>query len=178
MIEKVFRIDINAPVQRVWDEITRRGVPHHAMFGTYLHSDMRPGSVMSYRDKSGRHTFVLGEVLEVVPPTRLVHTFRFSMEKDAPTLVVWELREAGGATRVTVTHSRFEGETRTLKSVSTSWPTILGLYKTVIETGRVPLGTRVKNGMMMGMTFMLPASAKTDTALAQPLHPPGMAATS
>lgn len=172
MIDKVFQIDIAASIQRVWDELTRRGVPHHPMFGTYLHADLTPGSVMSYRDKSGAHTFVLGEVLELSPPTRLVHTFMFSMEKDAPTLVEWELREVDGKTRVTVTHSRFEGETRTYKSVATSWPKILALYKSVIETGSVPLGTRALNGMMMSMTFMLPASAKTVAALARPLKAP------
>jgi uncharacterized protein YndB with AHSA1/START domain len=172
MIERVFSVDISAGAQRVWDEITRRGVPHHPMFGTYLHADLTPGSVMSYRDKSGKHTFVLGEVLEVDAPTRLVHTFRFSMEGDAPTLVVWELKENAGKTRITITHSRFDGETRTYKSVSTSWPAILGLYKTVIETGKAPFGTRLKNGLMMGMSFMLPKSARTDNALAMTLKVP------
>lgn len=170
MIEKVFTIDIDASPQRVWEEITRRGVPHHPMFGTYLHADLTPGSVMSYRDKSGAHTFVLGEVLEVAPPRKLVHTFRFSMEKDAPTLVEWDLAERPGGTRVTVTHSRFDGETRTYKSVSTSWVAILQLYKTTIETGTAPLGARFKNAMMMGMSFMLPAGAKTENALKQPLR--------
>lgn len=170
MIERVFEIDIAASAERVWEEITRRGVPHHAMFGTYLHADLTPGSVMTYRDKSGKRTFVLGEVLESQPPVRLVHTFRFAMEKDAPTLVVWELIEKDGGTRVRVTHSRFEGETRTLKSVSKVWPRILGLYKRQIERGRAPLGTRMKNGMMMGMSFMLPAVTKTERALELPLR--------
>jgi len=172
MIEKVFTIDIDAAPQRVWDEITRTGVPHHPMFGTYLHTDLTPGSVMYYTDASGKHTFVLGEVLEVAPPLKLVHTFRFSMEKDEPTLVEWQLAERTGGTRVTVTHSRFDGETRTYKSVSTSWVAILRLYKTTIETGKAPLGARFKNAMMMGMCFMLPASAKTENALKQPLHVP------
>lgn len=174
MIERVFSIDIKASVQRVWDEITRQGSPHHAMFGTYLHMELRPGAVFTYRNKGGTHTFVLGEVLEVAPPSRLVHTFRFSMEKDAPTLVEWSLREKDGVTRVTVTHSRFEGETRTYKSVSTSWPAILALYKTIIETGRTPAGARLKNGMMMAMCFMLPAGARTENAVKEPLRPAGV----
>lgn len=165
MIERAFSIEIKAGIQRVWDEITRKDAPHHAMFGTYLIGDLKPGTVMSYRDKSGKHTFVLGEVLEIDPPKRLVHTFRFSMEKDDPTLVEWNLSEKNGVTTVTVTHSRFEGETRTYKSVSTSWLKILGLYKTIIETGKVPVGTRMQNGMMMGMSFMLPKGASTEVAM-------------
>lgn len=165
MIERAFSVDIKAPARRVWEEITRAGAPHHAMFGTYLVGDLKPGVVLSYRNKKGSHTFVLGEVLEVQAPTRLVHTFRFSMEKDAPTLVEWSLVEKDGVTRVTVKHSRFQGETRTYKSVSTSWVAILNLYKTIIETGRAPLSARVKNAMMMAMCFMLPKGARTEVAM-------------
>jgi len=165
MPEKTFTIDIKADIGRVWDEMFRRGVPHHPMFGTYLNGELTPGAVISYRSKDGRYAFVLGEVLEVEPPRRLVHTFRFSMEKDAPTLVEWEFREQSGVTRVTVTHSRFEGETRTYKAVSTSWPKILGLYKLQIERGTVPFGTKWSNGMMAAMSFMLPKSARTENAM-------------
>ena len=175
MIEQAFSIDIEAPIHRVWDEITRRNSPHQPMFATYLHGDLAPGSIMSYRNRKGTHTFVLGEVLEVAPPTRLVHTFRFSMESDSPTLVVWELAEKGGATRVTVTHTRFEGETRTYKSVKTSWPAILSLYKQVIETGKVPLKTRLLNGTIMSMCFILPKSARTEVAMAKSNTPPPQA---
>jgi len=175
MLERAFSVDINADVQRVWDEITRRGVPHQPMFGTFLHGDLSPGSVLTYRGKNGRNTFVLGEVFEVRPPSRLVHTFRFSMHKDAPTLVEWDLTPTATGTRVTVTHSRFEGETKTYKAVSTSWPKILGLYKTLIETGRTPLGTRLQNGMMSAMSFMLPKSVRTENALKVGNRPPGPA---
>jgi hypothetical protein len=82
MIDKVFSIDIHAPAQRVWDEITRTGGPIHPMFGTFLHGEFKVGSVISHRTRNGGRTFVMGEVLEVSPPTRLVHTFRFAMQDD------------------------------------------------------------------------------------------------
>ncbi|MFZ4576299.1 MAG: SRPBCC domain-containing protein [Phycisphaerales bacterium] len=112
----------------------------------------------------------MGQVLEAEPPRRLVHTFRFSMEKDSPTLVEWNLSEKNGVTTINITHSRFEGETRTYKAVSTSWPKILGLYKTIIETGKAPAGTRLSNGFMMAMSFALPKSASTEAALKLPLN--------
>ena len=165
MIDKTFQIDIHAPIDRVWAELFKKGIPHHAMFGTCLNGTLTPGETITYRNKSGTHTFVLGKVLEIDPPTRLVHTFRFSMEKDAATLVEWTLEPRGDSTRVIVNHSRFEGETRTYKSVATSWPKILQLYKTQIETGTAPLGKRLGNALMMAMTFMLPKSARTENAL-------------
>lgn len=165
MIEKTFQIDIHAPVERVWAELFKTGIPHHAMFGTFLNGNLAAGETITYRNKAGTHTFVLGKVLEVDPPRRLVHTFRFSMEKDEPTLVEWTLEPRGDSTRVIVNHSRFDGETRTYKAVATSWIKILALYKTIIETGKAPAGARFKNGMMMAMAFMLPKSARTENAL-------------
>jgi uncharacterized protein YndB with AHSA1/START domain len=165
MIGKTFQIDIQAPVERVWAELFKTGIPHHAMFGTYLNGTLAPGETITYRNRSGSHTFVLGKVLEVDPPTRLVHTFRFSMENDEPTLVEWTLESRGDSTRVIVDHSRFDGETRTYKAVATSWPRILALYKRIVETGKSPAGARLKNGTMMAMTFMLPKSARTENAL-------------
>jgi len=165
MIERTFQIDIHAPIERVWAELFKHGVPHHAMFGTYLNGSLSPGETLTYRNRSGSHTFVLGKVLEVSAPSRLVHTFRFSMEKDAPTLVEWTLETHGESTRVIVNHSRFDGETRTYQSVATSWPKILNLYKTQIETGQAPIAKRLGNAAMMAMTFMLPKAARTDNAL-------------
>ncbi|MCE7975205.1 MAG: hypothetical protein DYG92_12920 [Leptolyngbya sp. PLA1] len=172
MIEKVFSVDINAKAERVWDEITRGGGPNHPMFGTYVFGDFSVGSVLTYRTRNGKRSFVLGEVLEVQKPRRLVHTFRFAMENDASTLVTWDLEEREGRTRVTVTHSRFTGETRTLRSIQGGWPRILALYKAKIETGRVPLGPRFANTMMSLLAFMLPAKTKTDVAMRADLRPP------
>lgn len=172
MIEKTFQIDIHAPIDRVWGELFKQGIPHHAMFGTYLNGTLVPGEKITYRSKSGSHTFVLGKVLEVDAPRRLVHTFRFSMQADEPTLVEWTLEQRGDSTRVIVNHSRFQGETKTYKNVATSWPKILGIYKTIIETGKVPAGTKFGNAMMMAMTFMLPKSAKTPNALQLNLDAP------
>ncbi len=172
MIDKTFQIDIHAPIDRVWAELFKKGIPHHAMFGTYLNGNLSPGETITYRSRSGSHTFVLGKVLEVEVPRRLVHTFRFSMQKDEPTLVEWNLESRGASTRVIVNHSRFEGQTKTYKSVETSWPKILGLYKILIETSKVPAGTKFGNAMMMAMTFMLPKTTRTQNALKLNLDAP------
>ena len=104
--------------------------------------------------------------LPVVPSKRLVHTFRFTFKEDSPTLVVWELKELEGKTRVTVTHSRFMGETSTYKAISGGWPRILALYKAEIETGKAPIGPRVMNAIMGMTAFMMPKGAKTEVAMA------------
>ena len=162
MIEKVFSIDIAAPVERVWQEISRTNARCRPMFGTMLVVKLEPGAPLRYRSMDGRHTFVAGEVVEVLAPRRLVHTFVFPNLPDAPTLVTWELAAIGNGTRVTVTHSRFDGETKTFKAVYGSWPKILALFKRVIETGDVGVGTKMKHWLMGAMAGVLPESLRTE----------------
>jgi uncharacterized protein YndB with AHSA1/START domain len=168
MIEKVFAVDIAAPIERVWAEITRTNARCRPMFGTMLLMKLEVGSPLAYRSMDGRHTFVAGEVVEVVAPTKLVHTFVFPNLPDAPTLVTWELsRNAAGGTRLVVTHSRFDGETKTYRSVLTVWPKILGLFKRVIETGDVGVGTKLEQAFMNSLSFVLPKSLRTDVVQAK-----------
>lgn len=167
MIQKVYAIDIAAPVERVWQEITRTNTRCRAMFGTQLIVKLEPGAPLRYRSMDGKHTFVAGEVVEVAAPTRLVHTFTFPNLPDAPTLVTWELTAIPSGTRLTVTHSHFDGETKTWRSIDGGWPTILRLYKQVIETGDVGIGTKIKQGLMGAFCFILPVALRTEVVEAK-----------
>jgi hypothetical protein len=100
-------------------------------------------------------------------PRRLVHTFVFPNLPDAPTLVTWTLEPTATGTRVTVTHARFDGETKTYKAVFGSWPKILGLFKRVIETGDVGFGTKFQQGLMSAFCFILPKSLRTEVVEAE-----------
>jgi len=160
--EKVSSIDIMAPITRVWEEITKTGSLQRAMFDCRLEVDMRPGGKMRYKTANGKAIPVWGEVLEVRKPTRFVHTFAFGGNPDAPTTVAWDLTEIPGGCRVTVTHSGFPSETRTYKSVSKVWPAILGRFKSVLETGNIPFGTRVMYAVMCATGFMMPAAMRTE----------------
>ena len=164
MAEKVYSIEIEAPIQRVWDEITAHGVVSKPMFGCVLDGEMREGHTYRYTNKDDSRTMTMGEVLEVSPPTKLVHTFLFTRFDDEPSLVTWDLAEDKGVTTVTVTHSRLSDGTKTIKSIDGGWPTILGLFKMVVETGDVGLKTKLTQGLMGAMGFMLPKSTKTENA--------------
>lgn len=153
---QVHVVEINAPVVAVWAEITKLTQIQKPMFGTVLDTDFKPGSRMIYRSQDGKRVFIVGEIHEFVPPTRFVHTFRFTNLPETPTLVEWNLEERAGVTRVTVTHSKFVDQKKTADSVRTSWADILGNIKAVVETGDVPLKTRLMLGMMSAFMFLLP----------------------
>ncbi len=153
---QVHVVEIRAPIAAVWAEITKLKHPQRPMFNTVLETDFQPGSRILYRSQDGKRIFILGEVLELLPPNRFVHTFRFTNLGEAPTLVEWQLQEAGGVTRVTVTHSRFVDQKRTADSVRTSWADILASLQAVVETGTVPLKTRIAHRLMATFMFLAP----------------------
>lgn len=139
----VFSIEIAAPVQRVWNEITQRDTAQQAMFGTFLRTELRPGGPMAYTTANGRWRVVWGEVLEVQPPRRLVHTFSFAKMNEPPQRVTWELEDLGGRTRLVVTHEDLDRAPKTAKGVIGSWPTILERIRLLSVHGRLPLKDRL-----------------------------------
>ena len=85
---QVHVVEINAPIAAVWAEITKLRQIQKPMFNTVLETDFKPGSRMIYRSEDGKRVFILGEIKEYVPPTRFVHTFRFTnLRAKQPTLV-------------------------------------------------------------------------------------------
>lgn len=162
--DHVVSIHIDVPVQRVWDEITKTGRVQPALFNTVMESDLTPGARLRYYSPDRERVFVIGEVVEIDPPRKLAHTYRFTMWKSGgPTLVTWELEEESGGTRVTVTHSGWTGEHAEREKSGAGWKEILSLLKRQLETGSLPWTTRVKYRVMDAMAFLLPDSTKTET---------------
>ncbi|MCA9293726.1 MAG: SRPBCC domain-containing protein [Phycisphaerales bacterium] len=161
-LKHVLSIEINAPIQAVWREITKRGEYCAFMFGTVFHSSMQNGAPYRYSSKNGKYSFVAGDVVEVQEPTKFSYTFAFTQLDDAPALATWELEDLGGnRTRVTITHSGFDGETKTYKMTGKGWKQILQNLKDTCEMGKVSFGQRMQLGMMSMFTFMMPKRCLT-----------------
>ncbi len=162
--DQVHAITIHATLDEVWGEITRRRGIQKPMFNTVLEAAFQPGSRILYRSKDGSRVFIIGEVVECQPPRRLVHTFRFTAIDEDPTLVAWDLSETADGVVVTVAHTHFSDQAATYRSVLTGWPTILSNYKSVLERGNVPLGTRAKHALMHAFAFMMPGGTRAEAA--------------
>ena len=154
--ERVASIFIQAPIQRVWEEVTKTGSLQRPLYNTMLTSDLSPGSRLRYTSRDGSRVFVVGEVIEVTPPYRFVHTYLLTMDTDLETTVEWELAEEGDGCRVTLTHSGWTDEHRTMDKTVKGWVEILGLLKSEVETGSIPLKTRLTYKAMGLFSFALP----------------------
>jgi uncharacterized protein YndB with AHSA1/START domain len=158
--DHVLRIEIAAPRERVWEEITKTGRLQRAMANTILESRLEPGARLRYYSRNRKRVFVVGEVVEVVPPRRFSHTFVFTFRPETPTLVTWELEEIPGGCRVTLVHAGFTDQLATHQGVVSGWRDILTLLRAEIERGGIPLKARMLHRFQEALQFLLPAATR------------------
>jgi uncharacterized protein YndB with AHSA1/START domain len=148
----VYKVFIKATPEAIWEAITQPEWTQRYGYRSIAEYDLRPGG--SYRGLATEEfqgmgmppVVVDGEVLEVDPPHKLVHTWRFLWDDDVkaegPTRVTFEIQPgAGGVTSLTVTHelenapittAQINGE---IENAGGGWAYVLSDLKTLLETG-------------------------------------------
>jgi uncharacterized protein YndB with AHSA1/START domain len=162
LADHVLAIEINAPRQRVWDEITKTGRIQRAVMNTVLECTLAPGRKLRYYSPDRRRVFVVGEIVAVEPPRRFAHTFMFTTRPERPSLVTWELEDIPGGCRVTLTHSGWTDQSKTHGGVRDGWRRILDLLKREVETGDIPFGTKLNYRVLGALAFLLPRATRTE----------------
>jgi uncharacterized protein YndB with AHSA1/START domain len=103
-------------------------------------SDWKPGSKWEHqRFDSAKTVDLVGEVLESVPPKRLVLTWAAAADaadKTKHTRVAIDIEPVGNKVRLTVTHDEFKPGTDMLAKISNGWPRVLSSLKSFLETGK------------------------------------------
>lgn len=103
-------------------------------------SDWKVGSKWEHRHfDSGKTVDLVGEVLESVPPKRLVLTWAAATDatdKTENTRVAIDIEPVGNKVRLTVTHDEFKPGTDMLAKVSNGWPRVFSSLKSLLETGK------------------------------------------
>lgn len=163
MADLMFRVVINADIQRVWNELTKTGEKQGAVFNAVLHARaLTPGQPMQMRTGSGRHVIVNGDVLECTAPNVFAHTHRFTQHNDPPCTVRYELKQLPQGVEVTLTVQGIAEGTSSAKSMGSGGDFILKNLKAICEAGRPPLGTRAMYWMFDNMEFVLPGRTKSE----------------
>jgi uncharacterized protein YndB with AHSA1/START domain len=135
----VYVIYIAASVYKVWEGLINRGLTQ-VYWAHYNVSDWKAGSRWQHvrSDKTGK-VDIVGRVVEVDPPRRLVITWAFpgdAEDQKQHSRVTFELQALGPDTRLTVTHSDLERDSDMLRGITEGWPAVLSNLKTLLETGR------------------------------------------
>ncbi|MCI4338524.1 MAG: metalloregulator ArsR/SmtB family transcription factor [Thermoplasmata archaeon] len=136
-VEKIFEIYIRTTPEQLWEAITDPEARSKYQFGAQVTSDWNPGSPIELRHPGG--LLGEGEVIEVSPPRRLVHTmvalWGDDVKAEGTSRVTWEIEPVGDSCRLLLTHDQLrEGANDQLYG---GWPMILSGLKTWLETGTV-----------------------------------------
>ncbi|MGZ4735225.1 MAG: ArsR/SmtB family transcription factor [Acidimicrobiia bacterium] len=138
-MEKVFEIYIKTTPERLWEAITDPEIRAKYNFGAGVTSDWTPGARMEVGAPKADGLLGEGEVLEVDPPRRLVHTlvalWGDDVKAEGASRVTWEIEPVGDSCRLLLTHDQLrEGANDQLYG---GWPMILSGLKTWLETGEL-----------------------------------------
>jgi uncharacterized protein YndB with AHSA1/START domain/DNA-binding transcriptional ArsR family regulator len=139
-MEKVFEIYIRTTPERLWEAIVDPDIRAKYNFGAAMVvADLKPGAHFEMTAPKAGSLLGEGEILEVDPPRRLVHTMAayFSPEAKAEgtSRVTWEIEPIGDSCRLTLTHDQLrDGANAQLYG---GWPMILSGLKTWLETGEL-----------------------------------------
>jgi uncharacterized protein YndB with AHSA1/START domain len=142
----VYTIYIAATPEKVWEALTTAEFSRKYFFGNAVEVDLRVGGAYIVRTPDGA-LHISGEVIECDPPRKLTFTFNVNwpalIEKLGPTLVSYEIEQAGDAVKLTILQSHDRPLSDDILSGGRQgWPAILSSLKSVLETGN-PLAIKM-----------------------------------
>lgn len=160
---QVYRVTIDAPIQDVWNELTKQNEVLPFFFGSVLHtSGLRPGAPIRMRSPNGKYTGVVGTVLECDPPHRYAHTFRFTHVDEPECKVIYELKETGGGTEFTLISEDVPVGTKTEKAMAQGGAFITQTLKGMLEHGKPPFKSRFILTMIRMTSFLSPKRCRSE----------------
>ncbi len=136
--ENVYEVEIATTPERLWKALTDPEETRKYWHGALSISDWKVGSRWTSESADGE-VYLEGEILEIDPPRRLVHTFRIvhkpEAAAEAPSRIEFEITPMGDRCRLTLTHTG-RGPA-TMAYTSGGWETIFGGLKELLESGSV-----------------------------------------
>jgi uncharacterized protein YndB with AHSA1/START domain len=134
----IYEIEIATTPERLWKAITDPQETRKYWHGALSISDWKVGSRWTSESEEGE-VYLEGEILEIDPPRRLVHSFRIvhkpTAAAEAPSRIEFEITPIGDRCRLTMIHTG-RGPA-TIEYTSGGWETIFGGLKELLETGSV-----------------------------------------
>jgi uncharacterized protein YndB with AHSA1/START domain len=134
--ELVYVTYIRTTPENLWAAITQPEFARQYWAGNVNVSDWKKGSKWQHIDGDDkRDVMVVGEVLESIPPKRLVLTWVDPDDAADSSRVTFEIEPAGDSVCLTVKHGDFKPASAMAAKVSGGWPRVLSSMKSFLETG-------------------------------------------
>ncbi len=130
---------IRSTPEKVFEAITRPEMTRQ-YWGHENVSDWTPGSDWQHvRADDGRAVRLVGKVVAIDPPTRLVITWADPAQagnSDAHSRVSFDIAPYDGMVRLTVTHEDLQADGEMARNIQRGWPIVLSSLKSLLETGQ------------------------------------------
>lgn len=132
-----YRTTVKAPVDRVWDALTKAEIVKQYFFGARQETDWKVGSPITWTGEYEGKTYTdKGKVREYVPNQRLSYDYFSSWsgmeEKPENYLqVTYEVRPVDGGTELTITQTNYDEEKA--KHTAANWAAVIDEMKKIIE---------------------------------------------
>ena len=134
--EFIYTTYIKTTPEKVWAAITNPEFSRQ-YWGEGIQSDWKKGSKWQHVSNDGKHTVIMtGEVLESVPPKRLVLTWATPSDLNDDSRVTFEIEAIDDMVRLNVTHGKFKVGSKMADKVAIGWPRVLSSLKSLLETGK------------------------------------------
>jgi uncharacterized protein YndB with AHSA1/START domain len=135
----VYTIYIAATPEQIWKALTTADFSRNYFSGFAIEADLKVGGAFIARAPDGSE-HISGEVIECDPPKRLTITWNVNwlglVEELGPTLVTYEIEEAGDVVKLTMLQSHDRDISDDILSGGRAgWPAILSSLKSLLETG-------------------------------------------
>ncbi len=160
----IYKVLINAPIEKVWSELVKTDEVLPFFFGSVCKTtgDLNSGKAMAMETTSGKYRSVVGKVLEFDPPNRYSHTFKFTAYDDPPCVVTYDLKEVEGGVEFSLITTNVPAGTKTEKGMAQGGSFIVETFKSVVETGKPGFGKRMMLGMMGLFEPFTPKQCKSE----------------
>lgn len=136
-VSRVFQILIRTTPEKLWQALTETEFTTQYYFGAAVESDWQAGS--PYTMAQGDNVMITGEVIEAIPPRRLVTTFKSHWDAEnaalEPSRVTHEIEPMGDVCKLTLLHENLPRGAAITTGITEGWTTILSSLKTLLETG-------------------------------------------
>ena len=158
-----YKVLIKAPIETVWSELINTTSPRPFFWNSSWDArEMSPGNAYRMVSSDGKVVAVIGEILEMEPPHRLVTTFRLTQLDDPASKMTYTLKEIDDGTEFTLITENVLAGSKSEKSMADGSQFIVTNFKAYIETGKVTFGARMMLAMFRIMAPFTPKSMSAD----------------
>ena len=157
--KEIYRVQINAPIEKVWSELVKTKSPRPFFWdGSWDTPEFAANQPYRITANNGKAVAVIGRILEMDPPHKLVHSFRLTGLPDEASKVTYTLAEKDGGTEFCLITENVLVGSKSEKSMDQGAKYIVENFKAYMETGKVTFGARMMLFMYGLMAPIMPKS--------------------